>query len=247
MPNVVKGSKQERMVVVPYRPVRRLILLALSFLLVVATALGGFAYAYYQTALRYGLRDADQLSLAQQVEKLEAENLSLSRQVTVLDRSNAMDRKVAEDMQGTVGSLRNRVAKLEQDIVFYRSVISGDGGDTGLTISNWEIAPTNEADRYRYKLMLRQQDADGDTFLIGHVNINLVGRKDEEITFFSIRDVSSDQKENDIKLRFKFFQIIEGELILPFGFVPERIQIIGVESSPIQKSLDQSFDWVLPE
>ena len=247
MPNVVKGSKQERMVVVPYRPVRRLILLALSFLLVVATALGGFAYAYYQTALRYGLRNADQLSLAQQVERLEAENLSLSRQVTVLDRSNAMDRKVAEDMQGTLGSLRNQVAKLEQDIVFYRSVISGDGDDTGLTISNWEITPTNDADRYRYKLMLRQQDADGDTFLIGHVNINLVGRKGEEITFFSIRDVSSDQKENDIKLRFKFFQIIEGELILPFGFVPERIQIIGVEKSPIQKSLDQSFDWVLPE
>jgi hypothetical protein len=247
MPNVVKGSKQERMVVVPHRPVRRLILLALSFLIVVATALGGFVYAYYQTTLRYGLGDADQLVLAQQVERLEAENLSLSRQVTVLDRSNAMDRKVAEDMQVTVGSLRNRVAKLEQDIVFYRSVISGDGDDTGLTISNWEISPTNDADRYRYKLMLRQQDADGDTFLIGHVNINLVGRKNEEITFFPIRDVSFDQEENDIKLRFKFFQIIEGELILPFGFVPERVQVIGVEKSPIQKSLDQSFDWVLPE
>jgi hypothetical protein len=126
-------------------------------------------------------------------------------------------------------------------------VISGDADNTGLTISNWEVAATTDADRYRYKLMLRQQDADGDTFLIGHVNINLVGSKGEEVIFLPIRDISSDQEESDIKLRFKFFQIIEGELMLPLGFVPDRVQIIGIEKSPIEKSLDQSFDWVLPE
>ena len=247
MPNVVKGSKQEKMVVVPHRPLRRLILLASSFLVVVATALSGFVYAYYQTVLRHGISVADNQSLVEQIEKLESENVSLSRQITILDRSNVMDQKVADDMQGTVGSLRKRVAKLEQDIVFYRSVIAEDADNTGLTISNWEVAATTDAERYRYKLMLRQQDADGDTFLIGHVNINLVGSKGEEVIFLPIRDISSDQEESDIKLRFKFFQIIEGELMLPLGFVPDRVQIIGIENSPIEKSLDQSFDWVLPE
>ena len=245
MPNVVKGSKQEKMVVVPHRPGRRLVLITSTFLLVVATVLACFTY--YQTTLSQSITDADQLSLVRQIEELESENLSLSRKITILDRSGVMDRKVAEDMHETIDSLRNRIAKLEQDIVFYRNVIVGDRDDTGLTISNWEVSAINEEGRYRYKLMLRQQNADGDTFLTGHVNINLVGRKDEENVFFPLRDISSDQEQTDIKLRFKFFQIIEGELMLPLGFVPDRVQIIGVENSPIQKSLDQSFDWVLPE
>lgn len=46
MPNVVKGSKQEKMVVVPHRPGRRLLLVILLTLGVGGSALGGFMFGY---------------------------------------------------------------------------------------------------------------------------------------------------------------------------------------------------------
>ena len=51
MPGVVKGSKQERMVVVPYRPGWRMFFITAFIAGAVISALVGFAYGYYQTLL----------------------------------------------------------------------------------------------------------------------------------------------------------------------------------------------------
>ena len=238
MPNVVKGSKQEKMVVVPYRPGRRFMLVALLVLGVSASAAGGFMYGYMNT-----LRSQQELS--QQLIAAETENSELRRQVAILDRSSVMDQRATEEVQETIRGLRDRVAQLEQDIVYYRQVVSAETEDTGLIISQLDIDATREANRFRYKLVLRQQDADGDTFLTGHVNINLVGSQGEEQQILALRDLSAEQDQLDIRLRFKYFQNIEGELVLPDNFVPDRLQIAAVSVEPVEKSINQNFSWVV--
>ena len=242
MPNVVKGSRQEKMVVVPHRPGRRSILIIALSLIVVASSLGGFAYAYYQTLFTQRGVLVDQLELVQEIEKLASENSDLNQKIAILDRSSAMDQKVTEEVQETIMRLREQVASLEKDITYYRNVVSEEADDTGLTIASWDITPIND-DRYQYKLAMRQRDADGDTFLSGYVNINLVGEKNGKIITFPLRDISKEQEKLDIKLRFKFFQIIEGELVLPSGFFPNHVHIAAVETEPVKKTLDQNFNW----
>jgi hypothetical protein len=92
---------------------------------------------------------------------------------------------------------------------------------------------------------MRQQDADGDSYLRGHVNVNLVGRRGDEQMIFALRDISDEQDQLDIRLGFKYFQTIEGELALPAGFEPERIQIVAVATEPVGKSIDQYFSWMV--
>ncbi len=245
MPNVVKGSKQERMVVVPYRPGRRVLLVSLLVLGVGASALAGFMFGYSNTLRVQQSEQATQQELNEQLIAVETENSELRRQVAILDRSSVMDQRATEEVQGTIRGLRDRVAQLEQDIVYYRQVVSAETEDTGLIISQLDIDATREANRYRYKLVLRQQDADGDTFLTGHVNINLVGSQGEEQQILALRDISAEQDQLDIRLRFKYFQNIEGELVLPENFVPERLQIAAVSIEPVDKSINQNFSWVV--
>jgi len=247
MPNVVKGSRQEKMVVVPHRPGRRSILIIALSLIVIASSLGGFAYAYYQTLFTQRGVLVDQLELVQKIEKLASENSDLNQQIAILDRSSAMDQKVTEEVQETITRLREQVASLEKDITYYRSVVSEEADDTGLTIASWDITPINDFDRYQYKLAMRQQDADGDTFLSGYVNINLVGKKNGKIMTLPLKDISKEQTKLDIKLRFKFFQIIEGELVLPPDFAPDHVHIAAVETEPVKKTLDQNFSWVMTD
>ncbi len=245
MPNVVKGSKQERMVVVPYRPGRRILLVSLFVVGVGASAVGGFIFGYASTLRAQQSEQATQQELNAQLIAAETENSELRRQVAILDRSSVMDQRATEEVQGTIRGLRDRVAQLEQDIVYYRQVVSEETEDTGLIISQLDIDTTREPNRYRYKLVLRQQDADGDTFLTGHVNINLVGSQGEQQQILALRDLSAEQDQLDIRLRFKYFQNIEGELVLPENFVPERFQIAAVSIEPVDKSINQNFSWVV--
>ena len=245
MPNVVRGSKQEKMVVVPYRPGRRILFITLLVLGVGVSAVGGFMYGYASTLRAQQSEQATQQELSAQLIAVETENSELRRQVAILDRSSVMDQRATEEVQGTIRGLRERVAQLEQDIVYYRQVVSEETEDTGLIISQLDIDATREPNRFRYKLVMRQQDADGDTFLTGHVNVNLVGSQGEEQQILALRDISAEQDQLDIRLRFKYFQNIEGELVLPENFVPERIQIAAVSLEPVDKSINQNFSWVV--
>ena len=245
MPNVVKGSKHEKMIVVPYRPGRRFVLVALLVLGVAVSAVGGFMFSYSNTLRSQQSEQATQQELNELLIGAETKNSELRRQIAILDRSSVMDQLATEEVQETIIGLRDRVAQLEQDIVYYRQVVSAETEDTGLIISQLDIDVTRESNRYRYKLVLRQQDADGDTFLTGHVNINLVGSQGEEKQILSLRDLSAEQDQLDIRLRFKYFQNIEGELVLPDNFSPDRLQVAAVSVEPVEKSINQNFSWVV--
>ncbi|MFT4863442.1 MAG: hypothetical protein ACI95C_002673 [Pseudohongiellaceae bacterium] len=245
MPNVVKGSKQERMIVVPYRPARRFLVALVLLLGVGGSAAGGFLYGYYITLQNQESELAGRGDLSRDLGKFQTENSELRRQVAILDRSSVMDQRATEEVQTTIMSLRERVAQLEQDIVYYRQVVSDETGETGLVISQLDIATTNTSGVYSYKLVLRQLDADGDTFLLGFVNVNIVGRQGDEQIIVPLRQVSEEQEQLDIRLRFKYFQNIEGSLQLPEGFRPERVQIAAVSQEPVEKNINQDFSWVV--
>ena len=186
MPNVVKGSKQEKMVVVPYRPGRRFVFVCLLALGIGASAIGGFMFGYSNTLRSQQSKQATQQELSEQLIGAETENSELRRRVAILDRSSVMDQRATEEVQVTIIGLRDRVAQLEQDIVYYRQVVSAQTEDTGLIIS-----------------------------------------------------------QLDIRLRFKYFQNIEGELVLPENFVPDRLQVAAVSVEPVEKSINQNFSWVV--
>jgi cell division protein FtsB len=245
MPNVVKGSKQEQMVVVPYRPRQRVLFTLFLVLGIAISAAGGWAYGYYKTMLTQQTELADQSELTAEIDSLRLENANLRRQIAILDRSSVMDQQANAEVQGTITSLRERVAQLEEDIVFYRQVVAEETEDTGLMIGQLDLDATTDPGRYRYKLVMRQKDADGDTFLVGHVNVNLVGLLDEEQVILALRDISEAEDELDIRLRFKYFQNIEGELALPEGFQPDRVQIAAVSTEPVSKTISEDFGWVV--
>ena len=245
MPNVVKGSKQKKMVVVPYRPGRRIFFAGVMVLGVGGSAFAGFLYGYYKTVLSQEIDQFGVQLLEREISSLQVENAELSRQLTMLDRSSVMDQRATEEVQTIVRDLREREAQLEQDIVYYRQVVSEETEDTGLVVGQIDIRATREVGRFRYKVVMRQQDADGDTFLIGHVNVNLVGIMDDEQVILALRDISEEQDQLDVRLRFKYFQNIEGEMVLPDGFEPDRVQIAAVATEPVGKSINHNFSWVV--
>ncbi len=231
--------------VVPYRPGRRVLFTLMLLTGVAVSAAGGWGYAYYTTVLTQQGEQAEKRELSAQLTDLRQENEALKRQIAILDRSSAVDQQTGAELQETLTALRQRVAQLEEDVLFYRQVVEEETEETGLVIGQLDIDATRSPDRYRYKLVMRQQDADGDTYLTGHVNFNLVGQLQDQQVILPLRDLSEFEDELDIRLRFKYFQNIEGELALPEGFQPDRIQIAAVATEPVSKRINEDFGWVV--
>ena len=162
----------------------------------------------------------------------------------MLERSGVLEQKVNENGELTISSLRDQLATLEQDLTYYRNVVSKQTDNTGLMISEWSLKRINQSNRYRYKLAVRQQDADGDTYLNGYVNIDVVGILDGQMVSYSLKEISEEQEQKDIKLRFKFFQYIEGELTVPDDFLPDYVRIVGTEIAPVSKTIDRDYSWL---
>lgn len=245
MPNVVKGSKQEKRVVVVHRPGRRL-LLALSIVIGIAiSAIGGYLYGYFSTASSEENARITEQQLGEDLAEARDENAELRRQVAILERSAVMDQRATQEVQETLTELQEQVIRLEQDVVFYRQAISDEIDSSGIIIGQLDIEGTADPQVFRYKLVLRQEESSQDSFLLGHVNVNVVGELNDEQMVIPLQDISGEVDTIDIRLRYRYFQNIEGELELPVGFMPEQIHVIAISNSPIESQANKSFSWVV--
>jgi len=177
------------------------------------------------------------------LQAVSIENEELRRRLALAEREAEVDQLAAQEVSRELNDLQARIAELESDLLYYRKVVSEQTDSTGLMISRFDLTPTAKQNTKRYKLVLRQQDADGDTYLEGHVNVTLAGRQAGQQRRLALREISSEQDEDNIRLRFKYFQNVEGELVVPDGFVPERIEISAIAEAPVAKRVDQTFEW----
>ena len=95
---------------------------------------------------------------------------------------------------------------------------------------------------YRYKVVV-QQLATQHQVLTGTLNFNVVGRQSGEAKVLALKDLSSNVDTDAIKLRFKYFQNVEGELMLPEGFEPERIELEARPSGSSSTVIEKRLTW----
>lgn len=242
MPRVVKGSKQQRMVVVPYRPSLRFALLA-GVLLVAAV---GFMFGYFNASREFATTSADNELLVVEVADARDELMRLRSQVVISGRTSIMDQHANEEVQNTINSLRQRVLQLEQDVMFYRQVMTPELAEQGLIIAEFTVQPTELPERYRYRAVFRQAGA-GDRELKGKVQIDVAGVREGEKVLLPLQELVGDAEVVTTILNFRYFQNVEGELVLPAGFLPTQVEIRAQSTEPQERSLEKLFNWAIEE
>jgi len=75
--------------------------------------------------------------------------------------------------------------------------------------------------------------------------VNILGSQDRQEVSMPLRSLSAEEDQLDIKLQFRYFQNIQGEIVLPEGFEPLGVQIVAVDESNDGKTVQKSFAWVV--
>jgi len=241
---VVKGSKQIKMVVVPHRPWRNLLLTLAGLIVAVILTGAGVYYGYSRgTNENIDVRiERDQLSA--NVNSLETELETLQQDFVNLQQASLVDRQAVIEVQDMLVGLREINAQLEEDVLFYRQIMSPENDESGLAIGQLDLSATEEENRIRYHIELKQL-ANNENVISGYANVNILGMQEGSEVSFPLRSIAVDENQLDIRLQLRYFQNIEGELIIPENFVPETVQILAVAQGENAKTVQKNFVWLV--
>lgn len=207
---------------------------------VVAAAIG-FAAGQYDIKQRHDKVVTQLDTLSTRFAALRESETGLRQQVANLESGRAIDDRAKQEIQSTIQGLRGQVAQLRKDVSFYKNIMAPNTNLRGLQLQKVDISSTAQERRFAYKIVLTQV-ADNKSYVSGVVAVNLIGYTGEEKEILPLRDIS-DLEELGIKFRFKYFQDITGELILPEGFQPESLQVVAQSSGKKASRLEQSLAW----
>lgn len=206
-------------------------------------------YLAYYYGVQVGLQERDRTS--EEVAMLDGDLRGARQTMATLRQdlenarlANELDGKVLEDVRLQVTDLKQQVANLEEENQFYRNLMAPSENHRGLTFGAVELSNTDRPRTYRYKVVLQQLATNHD-LLNGTLNFNIVGRQHGELAVMPLRTVSDDVESNNIKLRFRYFQAVEGIMVLPEGFEPERIDLEARSTTPRTATVEKRLEWLV--
>ncbi len=244
----VESTPEYDLAVVPYRPyyhwLKAIVFVLLSASLSVCSYYVGHYYGARTEQSAIVERDRLQALYSESEEKVG----QLEQNVANLRLGSEVDRKAVEQVRSRVVELKNKIAELERDNTFYRDLMRPDSDDKGISISSPSLAVSKtSANTYDYKMVVKQQAANR-LQVVGYLEFEVVGKdengKSQRFDLYQLSQVESLEK---IKLNFRYFQRLEGSMVLPDTFIPERIELKVVSFKPRKALIEKQFNWVIKE
>lgn len=227
-----------RLVLVPFAMTVLVVLAYLCFQL--GRDQAGYAELEYRREIR---------ALGAQLAETRAANEELRRQVAIHETSRDIDRETYKQVEKDLGELQARIQAQEEELVFYRGIVSPQDGVAGLRLQNFEVIPSDGERRYLLRMVLVQGIVHSRR-AAGVVKLRVAGTQAGKSVAIDLDDlVPEDSPDRDARGRFelayafRYFQALEAELELPVGFEPEKIDVEIRPAEPRGERSSQSLDW----
>ena len=167
-------------------------------------------------------------------------------ELEVLRTLREVDRQALELVRSELALQNEHMAELEEGLRFYRSLSAPEGVGGGLSLREAELMATEDAERYVLRVVV-QQVARKHEKVEGSVSIAIAGTHGGERVSYALEEISKDLDTDALALQFRYFQSIEGDIILPEGFEPESIHVTAQADKPRSMTTQRDFPWHLQE
>lgn len=229
------------LVIRPHRPRRRVVILLLSVSLVAGGGWGLFEYGRYSAGHDAMAAREQRRALQEEVNRLERENRELQGLVTLADRGGQVDREAHEEVRQTLGSLNAEILRLREELAFYQGIVSPRDAQRGLRIHSIRIEATAEPRVHRFRMMLIQA-MQHERQVTGNARITVVGTESGATREYPL-DELSERFAGGLAFDFRYFQEVEGDILLPEAFTPDRVEVALYTGGDDTPQVERVFDW----
>jgi vacuolar-type H+-ATPase subunit I/STV1 len=176
---------------------------------------------------------------------LEQERAALQEQVAMLERSAQIDQEAVRKVREQLASFQEERSKLEEELTILRSMAAAKDSRDAVRVQRLKVTAGPEERSYHYRFTVTQSMQNGD-MANGWVFFAVDGLQDGKPKWLPLREITKDNVER-LKMRFKNFQDIEGDIRLPEGFKPLKIIVEVKPSNKKITPVKQRFDWKISD
>jgi len=217
----------------------------LQTVLIIAACVAG-AWAAYMWGYRHAGFQNDSLiqqqdGLIDQIERLAKKNSELRNKYTHLERSTFLDKQAFSDVDTTLHDLQDEILELKEEIAFYRGIVSPVETARGLNITSVEVSSIGNEKGYHFKLVLTQV-MKNDKTVKGKARLSVEGIRNGAQETLNLKKLSGGHIK-ELKLKFKYFQNFEGDIVFPKGFIPSRLVVDIFPKGKGLSEIKKTFRW----
>ena len=184
---------------------------------------------------------ASRTAMREQIAALLEERETLQRRVAVLEREQQIERRAYEEVERHLVELQGDVLDLREDVAFYEAIVSSPA-KKHLSIQTLHLTPQGLGNAWRFQVVLTRNTKISDNVLAGRVRLAVHGEHQGKAQHLTLSDLSAD-RVGALEFQFRYFQRLEGRLILPPDFVPQRVVVQAAEKGADGPPVEREFDW----
>lgn len=163
----------------------------------------------------------------------------LSQEVSTLRRSDQISRDANRDLERTLAERDEEIASLRADIAFYERFVGATGQRRGLSVHDLEMR-RQDGDAWHFVATLTQNVNRG-AVNSGRLTLSIEGTRRDRMERLSWTTLRKQPNAPGAEYSFKYFQQLEGEILLPADFKPLRVTVRLVPQGGA--AVEQSFPW----
>ena len=163
----------------------------------------------------------------------------LSQEVSTLRRSDQISRDANRDLERTLAERDEEIASLRADIAFYERFVGATGQRRGLSVHTLEMR-RQDGDAWHFVATLTQNVNRG-AVNDGRLTLSVEGTRGDRMEKLAWAALRKQPNAPGQPYSFKYFQQLEGEVLLPADFKPLRVTVRLVPQSG--SAVEQSFPW----
>ena len=224
------------------QPGKKALLISILTVAVLGAAYSSYYYGHSTAGFDYQQLKLTYEKVQQQLFETDQEVAELRESNAVLKKSADIDKKAYSDVDATLKNLQAEILELKEQVAFYRGIVSPTQNAAGLNITSFRLNKLADDSSFHFKLVLTQVKQNN-RMIRGKANIMINGLLNGESKKLDIAQLMGKSKR-DLNLRFKYFQTIEGDVVLPEGFVPSQVL---VDLKPVgrgQSEISQTYNWM---
>ncbi|MFU8820871.1 MAG: DUF6776 family protein [Gammaproteobacteria bacterium] len=238
---------RQRLVVRLHDPRRLRLIVAAGVVLVLLFCFGLFELGQRMGGYSSFRNDERRQALKSEVRELKAEREALKAELARVLTSIEVDREAQVRLAETLAEREARVAELNEELGFYRRIVSPSDGQAGLRVQGFEVMDGKHgskgsngeiANSYRLRLLLVQSPQRSGRAQ-GEVDLSLRGTLRGVTVSLTLQELAAEPQA----FEFLYFQDVDVDVILPEGFEPETAEIELRPGQGNARAIAASFPW----
>lgn len=230
-----------KLVVTTYAPGRRWTTIIVLLLIVAAGVYGMFEFGRYSAGFDSVAALKQRAALRREIEGHEATISDLRAKVAQLEATTVGQTREREEVQRTIGELQAQVARANQELAFFRGIVTQNANSAEVKIQQARIVATSTANKFRIRVTL-VQPMKPDTVVSGVVILSVDGEVDGKPGRADFATLSGGQRR-EIPFTFRYLENIEQEITVPPGMKPQQLQVEVRSNRRGAAPVQQAYVW----